>query len=91
MLSSFSYVACSPVDDVEADGDRGSLTAMRVVVLSAIPNFLYDSPMLLLGERRKTSSEWGVRVLARLVRWACRARKVAERRWWGVSICENVH
>jgi hypothetical protein len=34
----------------------------------------------LLGERRKTSSECGVRVLGREVRKACRARKVAERR-----------
>jgi hypothetical protein len=52
-----------------------------------MPNFLYDSPMLLLGERRKTSSECGVRVLERLVRKVCTARNVADRRCCGVRIC----
>jgi hypothetical protein len=32
-------------------------------VVLPMPNFLYASPMLLLGLRRKTSSEWRVRVL----------------------------
>jgi hypothetical protein len=60
---------------------------MSDVVESAIPNFLYDSPMLLLGERRNTSSEWGVRVLDREVRNAWRARKVLERRCGALRIC----
>jgi hypothetical protein len=42
--------------------------------------------MLLLGERRNTSSEWGVRVLERAVRKAWRARKVVERRWGALRI-----
>ena len=65
----------------------GSLTAMSEVVLADRPKVLYDSPMLLLGERRKTSSAWGVRVLCEECRKACRARRVALRRWLGVRIC----
>lgn len=42
--------------------------------------------MLLLGERRKTSSECGVRVFAREVDRAWRARKEALRRWVGERI-----
>jgi hypothetical protein len=44
--------------------------------------------MLLLGERRNTSSEWGVRVLwfGGWERKECRARKVVVRRWVGVRI-----
>lgn len=42
--------------------------------------------MLLLGERRKTSSECGVRVFWREVRMEWRERKVAVRRWEGERI-----
>lgn len=38
--------------------------------------------MLLLGESRKTSSEWGVRVLDREDKKLCRAMNVAESRCW---------
>ena len=62
------------------------MTAMIVVESSAMPNFLYDSPMLLFGERRKTSSEWGVRVFGLAVKKLCRAMKVAESRCWGEMI-----
>lgn len=41
---------------------------------------------MLLGERRKTSSEWGVRVFEREVKKLWRAIKVAERRCWGETI-----
>lgn len=44
--------------------------------------------MLLFGERRKTSSECGVRVLWRWVRKECRERKVLVRRWAGERIYE---
>lgn len=64
----------------------GSLTAMSEDVDAVRPNVLYDSPMLLFGERRKTSSACGVRVLWVLLRKACRARKVAVRRWLGERI-----
>jgi len=42
--------------------------------------------MLLVGERRKTSSEWGVRVFWREVKMAWRERNVAVRRWDGERI-----
>jgi hypothetical protein len=74
-----SSVEDPEVEDEEVvEGDKGSFTAIKQVEESLMPNFRYDSPMLLLGERRNTSSEW-------------RARKVAERKWagdriWGVSV-----
>jgi len=45
--------------------------------------------MLLLGERRNTSSEWGVRVFWREVRMEWRERKDAVRRCVGERICVN--
>lgn len=46
--------------------------------------------MLFVGERRKTSSEWGVRVLwVWVVRKAWRERKEAVRRWVGDRIWEG--
>jgi hypothetical protein len=87
-----SSVEDPEVEDEEVvEGDKGSFTAIKQVEESLMPNFRYDSPMLLLGERRNTSSEWGVRVLERDVWCAWRARKVAERKWagdriWGVSV-----
>jgi hypothetical protein len=43
--------------------------------------------MLLLGCRRNTNSEWGVRDFAREVRKRCRAWNEADRRCVGVKIC----
>jgi hypothetical protein len=82
--SSLAYV--DSVVEVEGEGDKGSFTAIKQVEVSEMPNFRYDSPMLLLGERRNTSSECGVRVFERVVWCACRARKVVLRRCWGDRI-----
>ena len=56
---------CFPTLSAVISGVRDSLTAMRAVVVSVMPNLRYDSPILLFAWSRKMISECGVRDLSR--------------------------